>query len=164
LAPTNAPTKTPTEEPTTNEDANKESDKGTKIPTKVSTRLSTMCQARHRHSSTHSKLFYLGTAADYTILTKSGILHRAGSIHHRHIGVSPIAATTILALAGAGPGDKFSTAFAIYGKAFAASYGGPVAAALTVAVLMAGRVQRARWRANTDVARINWGGDVGGKT
>jgi hypothetical protein len=155
LAPTNAPTKTPTEEPTTNEDANKESDKGTKDSNKGFNEIIDKCAKQDLALSTHSKLFTL-ELPDYTILTKSGISTVPRSIHHRQLGVSPIMRLQLLALAVLDQGTGFQQPRQ-FGQAFAASYGGPVAAALTVAVLILSRVQR-RYRAcQPDVARINRG-------
>jgi hypothetical protein len=109
----------------------------------------------------------LGTAGDYAILAKSGISTVPRSPITGNIGVSPIAATAItgfgLALDSEG---QFSTASQITGKAFAASYGGATAAALTVAVYdMETAYTAAAGRTNTDAARINLkGGAIGGLT
>jgi hypothetical protein len=78
---------------------------------------------------------HLGTAGDYAILAKSGISTTTGSTITGDIAVSPIAATAItgfnLALDS---GGFFSTAGMLTGNAYAASYGGATAAALTTAV------------------------------
>jgi hypothetical protein len=65
-----------------------------------------------------------------------------GSIHHRQHRCLPYRCDYNTGFGRCWTWGQFSTASQFTGKAFAASYGGPVAAALTVAVLMAGRVQR----------------------
>jgi subtilisin family serine protease len=109
----------------------------------------------------------LKTAGDYVILAKSGIDTVPDSPITGNIGVSPIASTAMtgfgLALDSEG---QFSTASQITGKAFAASYGGVTAAALTVAVGdMETAYTDAAGRPNADAARINLkGGAIGGLT
>jgi subtilisin family serine protease len=109
----------------------------------------------------------LNNAGDFVILAKSGIDTVPQSLITGNIGVSPIASTAItgfgLALDLEG---QFSTASQITGKAFAASYGGVTAAALTVAVGdMETAYTDAAGRPNTDAARINIsGGAIGGLT
>jgi hypothetical protein len=77
----------------------------------------------------------LGSAGNYVILAKSGISTVPASIITGDIAVSPIAAT---AITGFGltleSGGQYSTASQITGSAFAASYGGDIATALTTAV------------------------------
>jgi hypothetical protein len=111
----------------------------------------------------------LGTAADYTILAKSGISTVPFSYITGNIAVSPIAATAMtgfgLALARDG---QSSTATQVIGggKAFAASYGGATAKALSIAVGdMEFAYADAAGRLNNDSTRINLkGGAIGGLT
>jgi hypothetical protein len=109
----------------------------------------------------------LGTACNYVILAKSGISTVPTSAITGNIAVSPIAAT---AMTGFGLsldlGGQFSTATQFTGQAFAASYGGATAAALTVAVLdMQTAYTDAAGRPNADTTRINVGaGDISGLT
>jgi hypothetical protein len=111
----------------------------------------------------------LGTAATYTILAKSGISNVPLSYISGNIAVSPIAASAItgfgLLLAADG---QSSTASQVIGggKAFAASYGGAIATALTVAVGdMEIAYADAAGRVNNDPTRINVGqGAIGGLT
>jgi hypothetical protein len=109
----------------------------------------------------------LGTAATYTILAKSGISTVPASSITGNIAVSPIAATAItgfgLLLA---PDGQSSTATQITGQAFAASYGGATATALTAAVGdMEIAYADAAGRANNDATRINVEqGAIGGLT
>jgi hypothetical protein len=109
----------------------------------------------------------LGTAATYAILAKTGISTVPSSDITGNIAVSPVAATAItgfgLILGSAG---QFSKAAQITGQAFAASYGGATATALTVAVGdMEAAYTDAAGRPNTDAGRINLeGGAIGGLT
>jgi hypothetical protein len=111
----------------------------------------------------------LGTAGDYTILTKSGISTVPESFITGNIAVSPIAATAITGFGLALDSDgQFSTATQVIGdgKVFAASYGGVTAKALIVAVGdMEIAYADAAGRANVDAERINVGGGaIGGLT
>jgi hypothetical protein len=104
----------------------------------------------------------LGYANDYVILAKSGISTVPHSVITGDIGVSPVAATAItgfgLTLDSAG---QFSTASQLTGKAYAASYGGATATALTVAVsAMETAYTDAGGRTNSDAARMNLGGGI----
>jgi hypothetical protein len=78
----------------------------------------------------------LGTAENYVILAKSGISTVPNSNITGNIGVSPIAATAMtgfsLTLDSSG---QHSSSAQLNGEAHGASYGGNVAAALTIAVL-----------------------------
>jgi hypothetical protein len=109
----------------------------------------------------------LGTAGTYAILAKSGISTVPDSPITGNIAVSPIAAT---AITGFGlildSGGQFSTATQVTGQAFAASYGGATATALTTAVGdMEAAYSDASSRPNEDPKRINLeGGAIGGST
>jgi hypothetical protein len=114
-----------------------------------------------------SEAVYLGSAADYTILTKSGISTVPFSPITGNIGVSPIAATAITGFdLSLDAGGQFSTASQITGRAFGASYGGATATALTIAVGdMEIAYNDAAGRTNNDASRINLGGGaIGGLT
>jgi hypothetical protein len=92
-----------------------------------------MCQVRHRHQHP-LKLVYLGTAADYTILTRE----RYSTVPEASItgtSVSPYRCDFHYWLWRCWTWGQFFQQPRTTGKAFAASYGGPVAA-LTVAVLI----------------------------
>jgi hypothetical protein len=107
----------------------------------------------------------LGLACDYTILAKSGIQNTPVSVITGTIGVSPIAATAMtgfaLTLDGTG---QYSTSAEVSGEAHGASYGGAVAARLTVAVLdMQAAYTEAASRQTFAVSRINTAsGSIGG--
>jgi hypothetical protein len=111
----------------------------------------------------------LGTAGDYVILAKSGISTVPDSFITGNIAVSPIAATAItgfgLLLADDGQSST-ATQLLEGGKAFAASYGGATATALTAAVGdMEIAYADAAGRANNDATRINVEqGAIGGLT
>jgi hypothetical protein len=77
----------------------------------------------------------LGSAGDYTILTKAGISTVPTSAITGDIAVSPIAATAITGFSlSADAGGQFSGSTQVVGKVYAASYGGAVATHLTTAV------------------------------
>jgi hypothetical protein len=79
---------------------------------------------------------YLNTAGNYVILAKSGISTIPNSVITGDIGVSPIAATAITGFSLAlDSGGQYSTSSQLTGEAHAASYGGSIAAVLTIAVL-----------------------------
>jgi hypothetical protein len=107
----------------------------------------------------------LGTAANYAILTKSGISTASASDITGHIAVSPIAATAItgfdLILES---GGQYSTSTQVTKKVFAASYGGETETKLIAAVGFMGTAYTdAAGRDNTDAERINLGaGLLGG--
>jgi hypothetical protein len=111
----------------------------------------------------------LGSLCNYVILAQSGISTVPASVITGNIAVSPIAAT---AMTGFGltlhSGGMYSTATQVVGggKAYAASYGGATATALTVAVGDMGIAYAdAAGRANNDAGRINVGqGAIGGLT
>jgi hypothetical protein len=79
---------------------------------------------------------YLGTAANYAILTKSGISTVPTSVITGNIGVSPVVSTAITGFSLTESGT-FSESIQIVGggKAYAADYGDNTASLLTVAVL-----------------------------
>jgi hypothetical protein len=77
----------------------------------------------------------LGTAANFVILSKSGISTTGNTSIVGDIGVSPIAAT---AITGFGlimaPSNKYSTSSLVTGKVYAADYAAPTPTMLTTAV------------------------------
>ncbi|KAJ7253616.1 antifreeze protein [Mycena rebaudengoi] len=77
----------------------------------------------------------LRTAGNYAILSKAGVSTVSPSSINADVGVSPIAATGLtgfsLTLDSSG---TFSTSTQVVGKLFAASYGTPTPATLTVAI------------------------------
>jgi hypothetical protein len=78
----------------------------------------------------------LGTAANYVILAKTGISTVPQSNITGDIGVSPIAATAMTGFSlTLGADTQHSTSAQVSGECHGASYGGNVAAELTVAVL-----------------------------
>jgi hypothetical protein len=107
----------------------------------------------------------LGPAGDYVILAKSGISSIAPSVVTGDIAVSPIAATAmtgfLLTLDSAG---QSATSEQIEGFAYAASYGGATATALTAAVGAMGTAYTdAAGRPNENALRKNIGsGALGG--
>jgi len=109
----------------------------------------------------------LGFAEDYAILAKTGIsINPAGSTIKGDIAVSPIAATAMTGFSLIlDPLGQFATSSLVSetdehpGRAYSASYGGPVAALLTTAVgAMETAYTDAAGRTNPDAARINLGG------
>jgi hypothetical protein len=109
----------------------------------------------------------LGTACNYAILAKSGISTVPTSTIKGNIGVSPIAATAItgfgLTLDSEG---QFATSSQVNGQAHGASYGGPIAKDLTIAVLaMQAAYTAAAALTTTDTSRIEFmDGKIGGAT
>ncbi|KAJ7164323.1 antifreeze protein [Mycena filopes] len=78
----------------------------------------------------------LRTAANYAVLSKSGVTTMPPSVITGAIGTSPIAATpglTGFSLA-LDPSGQFATSAQVVGKLFAASYAAPTPATLTVAI------------------------------
>jgi hypothetical protein len=128
----------------------------TKVPTKAPTRLSTNVPSKAPVPAPSKAMFHRNCRRLHPF-TKRAVFHRDPNHPSLALSYSLSLRLPLLALAGAGPGDSFQQPRTT-GKAFAASYGGPVVH-WTVAVLIS--AQR-RYR-QTDVARINWGGDVGGK-
>jgi hypothetical protein len=114
----------------------------------------------------------LGFAADYVILTKTGISTVPDSVITGDIPVSHIAAEAMTGFSfTADPSTgTFSASSQITGKAWAANYIAPTPATLTTAVgAMETAYTDAAGRVNPDAARINYGGgllggDFGGAT
>jgi hypothetical protein len=104
----------------------------------------------------------LGTANKYAIIAKAGITNVPDSFITGDIAVSPIAATSMTGFSFFKDDDQNTVSVQITGKAFAASDGGSIAAALTVAVLdMQTAYVDAAGRTNPDSARKNIdGGDL----
>ncbi|KAJ7022424.1 antifreeze protein [Mycena alexandri] len=77
----------------------------------------------------------LRTAANYAILSKSGVSTVPPSVISGSIGTSPIAATGLTGFSlTVDPTGQFSTSAQVVGKLFAASYSAPTPATLTVAI------------------------------
>jgi hypothetical protein len=86
-------------------------------------------------SATDQLPVLLGTAGDYTILTKSGISTVPDSVITGDVGVSPIAATAITGFSlTMDAGGEYWTSTQVVGKAFAANNAAPIPAHLTTAV------------------------------
>jgi hypothetical protein len=110
----------------------------------------------------------LGTAANYAILTKTGIDTVPTSSITGDIGVSPIAATAITGFSLVlDSGGQYATSSQITGTAEAASYGGAIATALTTAVSdMEIAYADAASRPSTDATNRYYmeSGEIGGET
>jgi hypothetical protein len=105
----------------------------------------------------------LRTANNYAILAKSGITTVPTSVITGDIAVSPIneAAMTGFSFAKDDNLNTVSTQITAPGQAFAASYGGRIASALTTAVSdMETAFTDAAGRVNTDASRINLNGGI----
>ncbi|KAJ7024001.1 antifreeze protein [Mycena alexandri] len=77
----------------------------------------------------------LRTAANYAILSKSGVSTVPPSVITGSIGTSPIAATGLTGFSlTVDPTGQFSTSAQVVGELFAASYSAPTPSTLTVAV------------------------------
>ncbi|KAJ7021635.1 antifreeze protein [Mycena alexandri] len=77
----------------------------------------------------------LRTAANYAILSKSGVSTVPPSVISGSVGTSPIAATGLTGFSlTVDPTGQFSTSAQVVGKLFAASYSAPTPATLTVAI------------------------------
>jgi hypothetical protein len=77
----------------------------------------------------------LGTAQDFSVLTKAGITNVPTSLIEGDMGTSPITGAAITAFAlTAGPGMTYSTSAQVTGRVFGANYGGGTPAKLTLAV------------------------------
>ncbi|KAJ6568827.1 antifreeze protein [Mycena capillaripes] len=77
----------------------------------------------------------LRTAANYAILSKTGVSTVPPSVITGSVGVSPIAATGLTGFSlTVDPSGQFSTSMQVVGKLFAASYSTPTPVALTVAI------------------------------
>ncbi|KZP25763.1 antifreeze protein [Athelia psychrophila] len=107
----------------------------------------------------------LGTAANYAILAESGISTVPSSAITGNIGISPAPATAITGFTLAlSPDGTYSTSTQITGKAYAASYGSPTPATLTLAVSdMVKAYNNASGRANPNFTNLATG-NIGGLT
>ena len=77
----------------------------------------------------------LGTAANYSILSKSGVSNVPTSSITGNIGVSPIAATGVSGFSlMPDPSGTFSTSSQVTGRIFAANYASPTPSNLTTAI------------------------------
>lgn len=106
----------------------------------------------------------LGTAANYTILAKSGISSVPASVITGNIGVSPIAATAITGFSlTADATNVFATSTQVTGKVYAANYAAPTSSKLGTAVgdMMAAS-RDASGRA-VDYTNL-YAGDISGRT
>ena len=102
----------------------------------------------------------LGTANKYAILAKAGITTVPASVITGDIAVSPISETAMTGFSFYKNADQDTLSAQVTGQAFAADYGGPVAAALTTAISdMETAYTDAAGRTNTNAARkdINGG-------
>jgi hypothetical protein len=108
---------------------------------------------------------YLGAAANYAILAKTGISTVPSSAITGDIAVSPIADTAMTGFSLIlESGGTVSTSVQIAGRAYAASYATPTPTHLTSAVSdKEAAYTDAAGRPNTDATRINLGGgNLGG--
>ena len=124
-------------------------------------------QSKILQQATAATVVDLGSAGDYTILTKSGISTVPASVITGNIAVSPIAATAMtgfsLNLASNG---KSSTSSQVTGTAYAASYLGNTPSLLTTAILnMETAYTAAANVVNNDDSKKNlFAGEIGGQT
>jgi hypothetical protein len=107
----------------------------------------------------------LGSAANFTILSKAGITNTGDSAIFGHLGVSPIASTAVtgfgLQLDSQG---EFSTSSLVSGKIFAANYASPTPRMLTNAIGdMRDAYLDAAGRQNPRVTELG-AGNIGGRT
>jgi len=110
----------------------------------------------------------LGSAGDYTILTKSGITAVTGTAIKGDIAVSPIAATGITGFGLSLPANGMSSTSSqvTEGTVYASDYAVPTPALLTTAISdMEAAYTDAAGRTNSDNSKINLdGGLIGGLT
>jgi hypothetical protein len=107
----------------------------------------------------------LGVAAEYAILSKTGISTVPASTITGNIAVSPAAATYITGFGlSLDPTTQYSTTPQVNGQAHAASYGAPISVTLTTAVSnMLTAYNDAAGRLNMDETKLNLGtGILGG--
>ena len=106
----------------------------------------------------------LGTAGDYTILSKAGISTVPDSAIKGDIAVSPIAATAITGFSlTAHSTNKYSESNQVEGQVFAADYAVPAPATLTTAVSdMENAYETAKACVSTDPFIVD--GEIGGTT
>lgn len=108
----------------------------------------------------------LGTAADFTILAKSGITTTGKTTIQGNIGVSPIAATAITGFAlTLDPSNQFSTSPFVTGKVYAADYALPSPAVMTNAITNMEAAYTAAYGLSvpTPIVELN-NGDISGRT
>lgn len=107
----------------------------------------------------------LGSAGNFTILTKSGISNTGSTIITGDIGVSPVAATYITGFGlGLSSDRTFSTSPIVVGKVYAADYTNPTPATLTAAVSdMQTAYTDASGRTNPTATELG-AGNIGGLT
>ena len=107
----------------------------------------------------------LGKAANFVILTKSGVSNVPTSKITGDIGVSPIAATAITGFAlVADSTNTFSRSSQVTGKIYAANYASPTPSNLTTAVSnMEAAYTDAAGRKNPNFTEL-YAGDLSGKT
>ena len=119
----------------------------------------------HRHAG-NTNLVHLGTAGDFTILTKTGVTNVPGSTITGNVGTSPIAQAAItgfgLTLHTSG---QFATSPQVNGNIYAANDASPTPSNLTTAVLdMQAAFTDAAGRSSIP-ANLNLGaGNIGGLT
>jgi len=133
----------------------------TKFPSSSPSSSPSISPTKFPSLSSESSVF-LGTAIDYTILSKSGVSTVPSSVINGDIGVSPIALTGAtgfsVTLDSTG---QFATSGQVTGKVVAADMGAPISALLTVAVLfMETAYTDAAGRTNYDASRINLNGGL----
>jgi len=107
----------------------------------------------------------LGSAADFVILTKSGISTTGSTVIVGDIGVSPIAATGITGFGlVADASNQFSTSSLVTGKVYAADYAAPTPANMVTAISdMETAYTDAAGRPLPDYTELG-AGDIGGMT
>jgi hypothetical protein len=77
---------------------------------------------------------FLGTSANYAILSKAGVSTVPNSVITGHVGVSPIAGDALTGFSLMISDSSFATSLQITGKAYAANYDGVTPAMLTTAI------------------------------
>jgi hypothetical protein len=108
-----------------------------------------------------------GDACDYAVVSEAGISTVPNSKIVGNLGVSPIASTALTGFSLVmGVDGQHSTSSQVTGKVYAADYGGPAAAALTLAIgAMHTAYTDVAGRTNSDALRTNvGGGEIGGLT
>lgn len=105
----------------------------------------------------------LGTAGDYTILSKAGISTVPDSVITGDIAVSPIAATAITGFSlSADPTNKYSGSTQVVGQVYAADYAVPTPANLITAVSNMENAYNTAKACLTDYSIVD--GEIGDKT
>ena len=106
----------------------------------------------------------LGTAANYIILSETGVSTTAGTKVVGNIGVSPIAGTAITGFGLTQTKPTYATSSMVTGKVFAASYAAPTPAHLTTAIGdMTRAYDSAAARKNPNHSELG-AGNIGGMT